>query len=136
MNGGLYPRTRRATLASIQETSLNTIDTLRDDVVGMSKHNDDPPPSSLNGDTDVQHLLQSFEIKPSIPARLNELQFQFFTDFVFTWRFYFDNVSTWERSSSLFATLAIGILRIAAWDFEIRNTDTEELPILFSSFPR
>lgn len=54
----------------------------------------------------------------------------------FHWRFYFDDTSNWERSSSLFATLAIGILRIAAWDFEIRNTDTEELPILFSSLPR
>lgn len=135
MNGALYPRTRRATLASIRETSLSTIDTLLDDVVGVSKHNDYSP-GDLNDETDVQHLLQSFEIKPCIPPRLNELQFQLFTDFVFTWRFYFDDTSTWERSLSVFATLAIGILRIAAWDFEVRNTDTEELPITFSSLPR
>lgn len=44
--------------------------------------------------------------------------------------------STWERSGSLFSALAIGLLRIAAWDFEVRNTDTEDLPITFSSLPR
>lgn len=131
----LYPRTRRTTLASIQETSLNCIDTLLDDVVGVSKHNGYSRNDS-NDETDMQHLLQSFEIKPSIPARLNELQFQLFTDFIFTWRFYFDNPSAWEHSFFLFATLAIGILRVAAWDFEVRNADTEELPITFSTFPR
>jgi hypothetical protein len=73
---------------------------------------------------------------PSIPARLNELQFQLFTDFVFAWRFYFDNNSAWERSMPLFAALTIALLRIAAWDFEVRNTDTEELPITCSSLPR
>lgn len=131
----LYPRVRRATLASIQETSLSAIGTLLDDVVGVSKRNDHSL-TDLNNETDVQHLLKTFEVKPSVPERLNELQFQLFTDFVFTWRFYFDDISTWECSFSLFATLAIGILRIAAWDFEVRNTDTEEIPILFSSIPR
>ncbi|PYH92440.1 hypothetical protein BO71DRAFT_485400 [Aspergillus ellipticus CBS 707.79] len=133
--GALYPRTRRATLASIRETSLNSIDTLLDDVAGVFNHND-LSLSDLDHEVDVQHLLKSFEIMSSMPARLNELQFQLFADFVFTWRFYFDATFSWERSFSLFATLAIGILRIAAWDFEVSNKDTEELPILFSSLPR
>lgn len=135
VNGALYPRARRTTLASIRETSLSTIDTLLDDVAGVSKHNNHSLNDS-NDETDVQHLLDSFGIKPSIPPRLNELQFQLFTDFIFTWRLYFDDTSNWECSLSLFTTLAIGILRIAAWDFEVRSTDTEELPIPFFSHPR
>lgn len=103
-------RARRTTLASIRETSLSTVDTLLDDVVEVSKHNDHPL-SDLNDETNVQQLFESFEIKPSIPARLNELQFQLFTDFVFTWRFYFDDTSNWERSFSLFTTLTIGRLK-------------------------
>ena len=135
MNEGLYPRSRWATLASIRETSSSLISPLLDDVVEVSKHNDHRL-SDINDETDVQHLLKSFGIKSTIPVRLNELQFQLFTDFVFTWRFYFDNTSTWERSFSLFHALAIGLLRIAAWDFEVRNMDTEELPITFSSLPQ
>lgn len=106
VNGALYPRARRTTLASIRETSLSTIDTLLDDVPGVSKHNNHSLNDS-NDETDVQHLLDSFGIKPSIPPRLNELQFQLFTDFIFTWRFYFDDTSNWECSLSLFTTLAI-----------------------------
>ncbi|PLN86006.1 hypothetical protein BDW42DRAFT_121747 [Aspergillus taichungensis] len=135
VNGGLYPRAQRATLASVQETPLDTLDTLLDDVVVAFKPNDSPL-IHANDETDMQHLLKSFKIKSRIPARLNELQFQLFTDFVFTWRFYLDDTSTWEHSFSIFSTLAIGILRIAAWDFEIRDTDTEDLPITFSSLPR
>ncbi|KAJ5113014.1 hypothetical protein N7456_001548 [Penicillium angulare] len=134
MDGALYPRSQRATLASIRETSLQPIDTLLNVQVEESTHHECPP-TGLNNETDVQRLLNAFEIKPSTPARLNELQFQLFTDFVFTWRFHFDALSTLERSFALFATLAIGILRIAAWDFEVRNADTEELPILFHSLP-
>lgn len=135
MDGAIYPRVRRATLASIRETPLSTIDTLLDDVVGVSEPNDYSP-SGLNDETNVQYLLESFQIKPTIPAQLNELQFQLFADFVFTWRFYFDDTSTWGSSFPMFAALAIGLLRIAAWDFEVRNTDTEELPIIFSSLPQ
>lgn len=82
MNGALYLRARQTTLASIQETSLSTIDTLLDDVVGVSKHSN-PLLNDLDDETDVQHLLESFGIKPSIPMQLNELQFQLFTDFIF-----------------------------------------------------
>lgn len=135
MDGALYPRVRRATLASIRETPLSAIETLLDDVVVVSGPNNYSP-SGLNDETDVQHLLKSFRIKPTIPAHLNELQFQLFTDFVFTWRFYFDDTSTWGSSFPMFAALAVALLRIAAWDFEIRNTDTEELPITFSSLPQ
>ncbi|CAG7925743.1 unnamed protein product [Penicillium olsonii] len=125
---------RRMTLASIRETSLPAIDTLLSDVVEVPKKY-----TSLDGEDNevsVQHALRLLEIKPDMPARLNELQFQFFTDFVFTWRFYIDDTFTWDHTSSVFSALAIGLLRIAAWDFEVRNTDTEDLPILFSSLPR
>ncbi|KAJ5773006.1 hypothetical protein N7457_007902 [Penicillium paradoxum] len=134
VEGTLYPGVRQATLASIRETSLSTLVTLLDDGVAVSESADHLQ-SDLNDATDVQKLLNSFGITPRIPAQLNELQFQLFTDFVFTWRFYFDNISTWERSFPLFAALAIGLLRIAAWDFEVRGKDIEDLPITFSSLP-
>ncbi|KAL3493462.1 hypothetical protein BJX62DRAFT_223901 [Aspergillus germanicus] len=121
VNGASYPKTRRAMLASIQETSLN------------NNH----PLSALNDNRDnIQHLFEFFGSRPRTPARLNEQQFQLFTDFLFIWRFYFDSPSIWTRSFSLFANLAIGLLRIAAWDFEVRYADTEELPITFSSLPQ
>ncbi|KAJ5951916.1 uncharacterized protein N7479_010329 [Penicillium vulpinum] len=134
VNEALYPRIRRATLASIRETSLSTIDTLLDDVLEVPRYKNYSL-GDLSDETDVQHLLNSFHIKPSVPARLNELQFQLFTDFIFTWRFYFDATSTWESSFPIFAAFAIGLLRIAAWDFEVRNMDTEDLPITFSTLP-
>ncbi|CAG7950966.1 unnamed protein product [Penicillium nalgiovense] len=134
-NGTVYPKAYRATLDSIRETSLETIESLLEEVVEMSEHND----HQLSDETDVQLLLKSFQIKPNIPAQLNELQFQLFTDFVFNWRFYFDGTSTWESSFPTFATLAIGLLRIAAWDFEVRNAGAEDLPedlpLTFSSLP-
>lgn len=134
---GFVPENPTGNVGQYQETSLSAIDTLLEDVVESPKYNDrslsDLDPKD---EIQVQHLLKSFKIKPTIPARLNELQFQLFTDFVFMWRFYFDNTSIWESSPPLFAALAIGLLRLAAWDFEVRNTDTEELPITFSSLPR
>ncbi|CAG7948224.1 unnamed protein product [Penicillium salamii] len=133
-DGVLYRIARRATLASIRETSLLTIDTLLSDVVEIHKPEDDSL-GDMGNETNVQHLLESFGIKPNTPARLNELQFQLFADFVFTWRFYFDDTYTYN-SSSAFSALAIGLLRIAAWDFEVRNADTEEIPISFSSLPQ
>ncbi|CAI7576318.1 unnamed protein product [Penicillium bialowiezense] len=126
---------RRVKLASIQETSLSTIDAYLDGVMEMSTP-DDHSQGDMSNETNVQHLLKLFGIKPSIPARLNELQFQLFTDFVFTWRFYLDGTFTWDSSSSSFSSLAIGLLRIAAWDLEVRDTDTEELPVTFSSLPQ
>ncbi|KAL3471267.1 hypothetical protein BJX99DRAFT_250594 [Aspergillus californicus] len=78
----LLPRTRRATLASILETSLNAIDTLLDEV--QVHEQDDYRPSSC--ENTVQHLLKSFNVASTIPAMMNELQFQLFTDFVFLWR--------------------------------------------------
>ena len=125
MNGCLYPRAQRATLASIKKTSLNTLDTLLDDVIEAPKHYDHSR-SDTHGEFSVQHLLESFGIKPMIPTPLNELQFQLFTDFVLTWRFYLGDIVTWERSFSLFSVLSIGLLRIAAWDLEVRNTDTRD----------
>lgn len=136
VDGTLYPRVRRATLASIRETLLDTIDTLLEDVEEASMCENYSSDSSCANKCSVQHLLGLFGTKPNTPARLNELQFQLFTDFIFIWRFYFDNISNWEPSSYLFATLAMGIFRIAAWDFEVLNTYSEQMPILFSSYPQ
>lgn len=135
MKQALYPMARQVELASIQETSLSTIDAYLDGVMEMSTP-DDHSMGDMSNETNVQHLLKLFGIKPSIPARLNELQFQLFTDFVFTWRFYLDGTFTWDPSSSPLSSLAIGLLRIAAWDLEVRDTDTGELPVTFSSLPQ
>lgn len=79
VDGGLYPRVRQATLASICETSLNTIDTLLEVVKEASMR--ESHPSSPN-EASMQCLLKAFSIKSGIPAQLNELQSQIFTDFV------------------------------------------------------
>lgn len=49
---------------------------------------------------------------------LNEIQYRLFTDFVCQWRFYINDHTPWQYSS---ASLAIGILRLAAWDLEVRT---------------
>ncbi|KAI9368861.1 hypothetical protein BJX61DRAFT_550061 [Aspergillus egyptiacus] len=130
LDGAIVRRTQRANLTNMQNTSLRSVDSLLEDVAGAPELT---PDASFGGDVLVDQWLQ-----PSgIHVPLNELQFQLFTHFVFTWRFYFDDMSAWEFPSLLFATLAIGLLRIAAWDFEaVYDTDTLEIPITFSSVPR
>ncbi|PLB42168.1 PHD finger domain-containing protein [Aspergillus candidus] len=129
VDGDLYPRAQRATLICVQETSLGTLEALLEDVVEIHKHYNHSP-SNAHDEVGVQHLLKSFGIEPMNPAPLNELQFKVFTDFILTWRFYLGDFSTWERSFSLFSKLAIGLLRIAAWDLEIRNTDYQDTTTL------
>ncbi|PKY03715.1 hypothetical protein P168DRAFT_305051 [Aspergillus campestris IBT 28561] len=133
VDGGLYPRAQRATLTSIRETSLGTLEALLEDVAEVPKYCNQSL-SDAHAEVGVQHLLESFGIDPMVPAPLNELQFKVFTDFVLTWRFYLGEISTWERSFSLFSVLAIGLLRIAAWDLEIRNTDYKDITT-FSFLP-
>ncbi|KAJ0424800.1 hypothetical protein BJY00DRAFT_221446 [Aspergillus carlsbadensis] len=106
VNGASYPRTRRATLASIQETSLSTVEALLDDALGDTGHNNHPL-SVLADKNNIQHVLESFKIKPRPPARLNELQFQLFMDFVFIWRFYFDNLLSGHTPSPFSLTLLL-----------------------------
>ncbi|KAI9838982.1 MAG: hypothetical protein M1819_004190 [Sarea resinae] len=53
------------------------------------------------------------------PSAMNELQLRFLIDFVFQWRFFFDDHHTWRYPSKAFNVLCIGLLRIAAWDFGV-----------------
>ncbi|KAB8226379.1 hypothetical protein BDV33DRAFT_186492 [Aspergillus novoparasiticus] len=85
---------------------------------------------------DQTQSFAALKVDIGIPSSLNELQFRYFTDFVFLWKFYFDDVASWV-DEPLLSTLAIGILRIAAWDFEVLlDTNTDEVPIKFYSVPR
>ncbi|RJE23424.1 hypothetical protein PHISCL_04232 [Aspergillus sclerotialis] len=71
------------------------------------------------------------------PTPLNELQYRFFTDFIFQWRFYIDDHILWQYPSTLLNILVIAVLRLAAWDLEISHeVDSRvELPIGFRSVP-
>lgn len=78
---------------------------------------------------------EPFEIDFGIPTPMNELQERFFTDFVFMWRFYVDDPSTWGYHSPVFKVLCIAFLRLAAWDFEVSFDSNVELPLSFASIP-
>ncbi|KAJ5915581.1 hypothetical protein N7466_011514 [Penicillium verhagenii] len=71
------------------------------------------------------------------PSPTNDLQAQFFTDFVFIWRSYIDDPLAWKTTCPVFKVIMIAILRLAACDFEVSDVDdvTSELPISFSSIP-
>lgn len=100
----------------------------------MSLHSDDEFPT----DADIVISEDEIDIRIYPPSPLNELQFRAFVDFVFPWRFYIDNPSTWKYPSPCFSTFAIALLRLAAWDLEI-SADTEcptEFPINYSDNPR
>ncbi|RAL04495.1 PHD finger domain-containing protein [Aspergillus ibericus CBS 121593] len=125
---GVLSRMRReATLTRLANPSLHTIEAALE-VVGdeFDQENDEAsPPTS-----------ETLTINMRNPTPLNELQLLFLTDFIFLWKFYLDDMSSWRNTSLLFRTLAIGILRIAAWDFEVRiDTDTTDIPLTFSSVP-
>ncbi|KAE8351230.1 hypothetical protein BDV28DRAFT_162499 [Aspergillus coremiiformis] len=97
----------------------------------------DPTSDSLSDDQDEAWIFEPLEIGLEPPTPLNELQFLIFTHLVFTWRFYFDDILAWKYPSRLFNTLAFGLLRIAAWDFEVLlKNDTDEARGIFSSIPR
>ncbi|PVH81196.1 hypothetical protein DL98DRAFT_416980 [Cadophora sp. DSE1049] len=71
------------------------------------------------------------------PTPLNELQNRMFTDFVYQWRFFIDDRTIWpDASSPLFRRLAIALLRIAAWDFQISSKSSiVKLPLSSETFP-
>ncbi|KZF24729.1 hypothetical protein L228DRAFT_245721 [Xylona heveae TC161] len=81
---------------------------------------------AVGADTDLR-----IEIEP--PTSMNELQFGIFVDFVFQWKFFFDDRLAWAPPSPLFDTLAIAILRLAAWDFEVSPKVGRESLALISS---
>lgn len=94
----------------------------------LSKPQDEPRPQSV--------ISGPLDINVQGPPPLNELQQRLFTDFVFQWRFYIDDHSIWEYPSPLFNTLAIAILRLASWDFEVlRDGNEVGLPVNSQSVP-
>ncbi|CAP82981.1 Pc15g00950 [Penicillium rubens Wisconsin 54-1255] len=94
---------------------------------------------NLTSGKQTEHIVSGdLEINFDAPTPLNELQFRFFTDFIFQWRFYIDDHTLWQYPSTLLNTLVIAVLRLAAWDLEITHEDIDsrvELPIGFRSVP-
>ncbi|PYI36971.1 hypothetical protein BP00DRAFT_483250 [Aspergillus indologenus CBS 114.80] len=123
ISGALYRWIRQAKLAAIEDSSISTLD-------GILVENED-----ISKRHRTQYTEAGLTISPTLkiniakPTSLTELQLRLFTDFVFLWRFYFDDLPAWSHDALLRKTLAIGLLRIAAWDFEIiSDTDTEGIP--------
>ncbi|OAT08355.1 hypothetical protein BDBG_04318 [Blastomyces gilchristii SLH14081] len=56
-------------------------------------------------------------------------------DFCFIWRFFIDNSMTWRYPSMAFNTIAIGLLRIAAWDLEVSSDSQIHYPKNRVNFP-
>ncbi|EYE90962.1 uncharacterized protein EURHEDRAFT_518729 [Aspergillus ruber CBS 135680] len=91
-------------------------------------------------DLSLDSLLQKANLKIDIgtPTPLNEPQFRLFTDFIFQWRFYINDHTLWQYTSTLLNTFVIAILRLAAWDLGITHEGFDsriELPINFRSVP-
>ncbi|KAB8277379.1 hypothetical protein BDV30DRAFT_234712 [Aspergillus minisclerotigenes] len=119
---------RQAKLAEIQDPSLTTVEAVLQNVEDFFEQH--------STQYDQKQSFAALNIDIGTPTSLNELQFRLFTNFVFLWKFYFDDVASWSRGP-LLNTLAIGILRIAAWDFEmLLDTDTHVVPIGPYSVPR
>ncbi|KAG5301513.1 hypothetical protein I7I48_01554 [Histoplasma ohiense] len=74
-------------------------------------------------------------IHPGPPTTLNELQFRISRDFCFIWRFFIDDPMTWRYPSMAFNTIAIGLLRIAAWDLEVSSDSQIHYPENRVNFP-
>lgn len=83
------------------------------------------------------------EINVETPTPLNKLQYRSFTDFLYQWRYCIDDHILWHCHSRLFNALAIALLRLAAWDLEIKheppgfdfpNSQTK-LPVHYMSLP-
>ncbi|PYH85349.1 hypothetical protein BO82DRAFT_389474 [Aspergillus uvarum CBS 121591] len=128
-NGVPSRLTRQIKLIEIYDPSIRTLDAVlaeRGNVVEQLRILRPHPPAILPA--------MNWTIEP--PTPLNELQFRCFVDFVRLWRFYLDDLSGWP-DRLLLRTMAIGILRIAAWDFEVLvDTETADAPVTFSSLPR
>lgn len=63
--------------------------------------------------------IESLVIPWTGPARMNELQTHFFTDFVLHWGSYLADARAWRSEPVLFRSLSLAMLRIAAWDFRV-----------------
>ncbi|KAK2810723.1 hypothetical protein FQN50_002766 [Emmonsiellopsis sp. PD_5] len=96
------------------------------------------PPESMEsvGQTTASTQYEPLNIKISRPSKLNEIQYQVFIDFTHQWCFYIDDHSLWPGPSSpLFKMLAIAYLRIAAWDLEVSDIHSFEIPMGFQLSP-
>ncbi|RAH41700.1 PHD finger domain-containing protein [Aspergillus brunneoviolaceus CBS 621.78] len=123
ISGALYRLIRQAKLAAIEDPSLSTLDDILVDNEDITKQH-----RTQYTETGLTTSL-TLKINIAKPTSLTELQLRLFTDFVSLWRFYFDDLPSWSHDSRFRKTLAIGLLRIAAWDLEIlSDTDTEGIP--------
>lgn len=82
-----------------------------------------------------QVILNQLLIDPGPPTTPNELQFRISRDFCFIWRFFIDDLMTWRYPSMAFNTIAIGFLRIAAWDLEVSSDSQIDYPENRVNFP-
>lgn len=64
-----------------------------------------------------------------------ELQEKLFTDFVYIWRFWFDDPLTWYFGSSAVKSFCRAFLCLAAWDFEISRHPDVRLPVNHTLVP-
>ncbi|RAH85131.1 hypothetical protein BO86DRAFT_386663 [Aspergillus japonicus CBS 114.51] len=121
--------TRQVKLANIYDPSVRTLDAVLAEKGNAVKQLRIPRPR-------LPAIFPAMDWPIEPPTPLNELQFRCFVDFVRLWRFYLDDLSGWS-DRSLLRTMAMGVLRIAAWDFEVRfGGDTADVPATFSSLPR
>ena len=91
-------------------------------------------------DSTVEAQIESpvsctLDIDFGILSPMNELQQGFFTDFVFAWRSYINDLFTWRYCSPVFNLLYFALLRLAAWDFEVSFNSNCDLPVTFVSVP-
>ncbi|PYH45907.1 uncharacterized protein BP01DRAFT_339161 [Aspergillus saccharolyticus JOP 1030-1] len=87
--------------------------------------------------TNIQPIAHGpLELNCGSPSQMNVLQEHLFSDFVFAWRYYIDDPSTWSHDSPVFRVLSVAFLRLAAWDFEVSRDGNPDLPISFKSIPK
>ncbi|KAK2734592.1 hypothetical protein FQN57_001639 [Myotisia sp. PD_48] len=118
LDGRLQPSFRQVQLSCLDEAHTPILDSLARVTHEISEPEDEEA-AAISSVT-----LKELEIDPGPPTALNELQFLIYLDFCFVWRPFMDDSSTWRYPSVGFNTIAIGLLRIAAWDLEV-SSDTK-----------
>ncbi|OJD12507.1 hypothetical protein ACJ73_09339 [Blastomyces percursus] len=126
----LQPSPRQVQLSCLDESRGLTLDSLARVTDEISE------PEDKEVATISRVTLKELEIHPGPPTALNELQFWIFLDFCFVWRSFIDDSSTWRYPSMGFNTIAIGLLRIAAWDLEVSSDTQIHYSINGVHFPR
>ncbi|KAE8317061.1 hypothetical protein BDV41DRAFT_573166 [Aspergillus transmontanensis] len=86
-DGVLSRLVRQAKLAEIQDPSLNTVEAVLRNVEDFLEQ--------YSTQDDQTQSFAALKVDIGTPTHLNELQFRFFTDFVFLWKFYSDDVASW-----------------------------------------